>query len=151
MVSRLRSGTGGSGAGDGLAALTVRTTRLRLVLEGSYEHALGGEATLTPALEAGLRHDGGMPGRGPGRGLGAEAGASLTFRDPQAGVTARISARILAAHAREEWGVSALLRLDPGADGRGNLPDLRPVARAHAGHVRRPHAVRTRRGAWRPR
>ena len=121
MVSRLRSGTG-----DGLAALTVRTTRLRLVLEGSYEHALGGEATLTPALEAGLRHDGGMPGRGPGRGLGAEAGASLTFRDPQAGVTARISARILAAHAREEWGVSALLRLDPGADGRGTFLTLGP-------------------------
>ncbi len=62
-AARLRTGSD-----DGL---TAKTTRLRLLLEGSYEHALAGGATLTPALEAGVRHDGGDIAEG----AGLEAGA----------------------------------------------------------------------------
>ncbi len=83
-------------ADDGLEGLTAKTTRLRLLLEGSYEHALAGGATLTPALEAGVRHDGGV-----GEGAGLEAGAGVTWRDPAAGLTAELRARLLAAHEAE--------------------------------------------------
>ena len=118
-VSRLRTGAGG-----GLAALAVDTARLRVALEGAHERALGDGATLTPAVELGVRYDGGDLGRD----FGAEAGASLAWRDPAAGLTAELRARALAAHGRDrdEWGVGALLRLDPGADGRGTFLSLGP-------------------------
>ncbi len=111
-------------AGDGLAALSVDTHRLRLALEGSHERALEDSATLTPALEAGLRHDGGDAAEGSG----VEAGASLTWRDPGARLTAEARTRLLAAHEadRDEWGVSARVRLDPGIDGRGTFLTLAP-------------------------
>ena len=104
-------------AQEELTELTVQTTRLRLLLEGSHERALQGGATLTPALEAGLRHDGGDLGSG----LGLEAGASLTWRDRRAGWLAQLRARSLVAHEkdRDEWGISALVRMEPGVDGRG--------------------------------
>ncbi len=119
-LARLRTGSD-----DGLAGLTARTTRLRLLLEGSYEHALAGGATLTPALEAGVRHDGGDVAEG----AGLEAGAGVTWQDPAAGLTAELRARLLAAHEadRDEWGVSALVRLDPGADGRGTFLAFGPA------------------------
>ena len=100
-----------------LTELTVKTTRLRLLLEGSHERALQGGATVTPALEAGLRHDGGDLGSG----LGLEAGASVTWRSPRAGWLAQLRARSLVAHEkdRDEWGISALVRMEPGVDGRG--------------------------------
>ena len=118
-LSRLRTGAGG-----GLAALAVDTARLRVALEGAHERALGDGATLTPAVELGVRYDGGDLGRD----FGAEAGASLAWRDPAAGLTAELRARALAAHGRDrdEWGVGALLRLDPGADGRGTFLSLGP-------------------------
>ena len=104
-------------ADAGLTELTVQVTRLRLLLEGSHERALADGATVTPALEAGLRHDGGDVGSG----LGLEAGASLTWRDSQAGWLARLRARALVAHEkdRDEWGISALVGVEPAADGRG--------------------------------
>ena len=104
-------------AQEGLTELTVKTTRLRLLVEGSHERALEDDATLTPALEAGLRHDGGDLGSG----LGLEAGASLTWRNPRAGWLAELRARSLVAHEkdRDEWGISALVRLEPAVDGRG--------------------------------
>ncbi len=66
-----------------------------------------------------MRHDGGDVAEG----AGLEAGAGVTWRDPAAGLTAELRTRLLAAHEadRDEWGVSALLRLDPGADGRGTF------------------------------
>ena len=104
-------------AQEELTELTVKTTRLRLLLEGSHERALQGGTTLTPALEAGLRHDGGDLGSG----LGLEAGASVTWRNPRAGWLAELRARSLLAHEkdRDEWGISALVRMEPGVDGRG--------------------------------
>ncbi len=119
-LARLRTGSD-----DGLAGLTARTTRLRLLLEGSHEHALASGATLTPALEAGVRHDAGDAAEG----AGIEAGASVTWRDPAEGLTAELRTRLLAAHEadRDEWGVSALVRLDPGADGLGTFLAFGPA------------------------
>ncbi len=112
-------------AGDGLTELTVKASRLRLMLEGSWEHRVGGDATLTPALEVGVRHDDGDVGQGGG----VEVGAGVTWRDPGARLTAELRARMLAVHERdrEEWGVSALVRLDPGADGRGSYLSFGPT------------------------
>ncbi len=104
--------------GDGLSALSSDTRRVRVGLEGSHERGLGGEATLTPALEVGLRHDGGDALDG----AGVEAGASLTWRDPAAGVTMEVRARTVVAHeesGHEEWGVSARVQMAPGVDGHG--------------------------------
>ena len=104
-------------ANDGLSSLAVKATRLRLLLEASHERVLANHATLTPSLEAGLRRDGGDLGSG----LGLEAGASLLWRAPQTGWTGELRARTLVAHERDrdEWGISARLRLDPASDGRG--------------------------------
>ena len=104
-------------ANDGLSSLAVKTTRLRLLLEASHERTLEGDATMTPSLEVGLRRDGGDLGSG----LGLEAGASLLWRAPQTGWTGELRARALVAHERDrdEWGISARLRLDPASDGRG--------------------------------
>ena len=111
-------------AGDGLVGRTVSTRRVRLALEGAHERPFEGGATLTPALEAGVRYDGGDAAEG----VGLEAGARVTWRDPAAGLTAEVRTRALVAHERErdEWGVGALVRLDPGADGRGPSLTLGP-------------------------
>ncbi len=104
-------------AAEGLAAVTVNTTRLRLAVEGSYDHAWGEQATLTPAVEVGVRHDDGDAGRG----TGVEIGAGLTWRNAETGVTAELRTRYLAAHERDrdEWSVSATLRLDLATNGEG--------------------------------
>ena len=111
-------------AGAGLAGVAVDTRRLRLALQGSHERAVAGGATLTPAVEVGLRHDGGDATQG----AGMEAGASLRYRDPGLGLTVEVRTRTLLVHERdrEEWGVSGLVRLDPAADGRGLFLTLAP-------------------------
>ena len=104
------------------AANTVATkagaSRLRLVLEGSRSFETGGGGWLTPALELGLRHDGGDAETG----TGVEVGGSVRYADPGSGLSIEASARTLVAHEEsgfEEWGASASVRLDPSASGRG--------------------------------
>ena len=113
-----------TGAEDDLARLLVDTSRLRLALEGSHERQLANGATLTPAIEAGLRYDGGDVVAG----AGLEVGASLIWRNPASGFLMEFRGRHLLTHARDrdEWGVSAMLRLDPAADGLGNFLTLSP-------------------------
>ncbi len=111
-------------AKEGLVKLAVDTNRLRLALEGSYERSLEGGGTLTPAVEAGLRHDGGDVVAG----AGVEVGASLIWRSGKRGLTMELRGRTLVAHEkdRDETAVSALLRLDPAADGRGAYLNVAP-------------------------
>ncbi len=118
-VARLRAD-----ADDDLVALTVDVARLRLMLEGSHERVLENGATLAPALEAGVRYDGGDATEG----AGIEVGSRLTWLDPTARLTMELHTRMLAVHEaeRDEWGVSALMRLDPKADGRGTFLNLHP-------------------------
>ncbi len=113
-----------TGAALGLGELTVDASRLRLALEGSHERTLAGGGVLEPAVEAGLRYDGGDVVAG----AGLEIGASLGWRDPGAGLTAEFRGRALATHERDrdEWGLSALLRIDPAADGLGGFLTLAP-------------------------
>ncbi len=105
--------------GNGLQInpLTADIQRLRLSLEGSHAHELASGASLTPALEVGVRHDGGDGVTGNGY----ELGGSLRYFDPSNGVTLEGHGRVLLAHEDEyeEWGVGGLVRVDPGPSGHG--------------------------------
>ena len=58
MFVRMESEALRSDAGH-LDEARADVSRLRLVLKGSRAFALGGDGTLTPAIEVGLRQDGG--------------------------------------------------------------------------------------------
>ena len=112
------------------AANTVETktdaSRLRLVLEAGRSFALGEGAVLAPALELGLRHDGGDAETG----TGVEVGGRIRYSDTGSGLTVEANARKLIAHedsGYEEWGAGGSVRLDPGASGRGLSLTLAPV------------------------
>ena len=101
-------------------------SRLRLVLEGGRSFALGEGVVLTPALELGLRHDGGDAETG----TGVELGGRISYSDAGSGLTVEANARKLIAHedsGYEEWGAGGAVRLDPGASGRGLSLSLAPV------------------------
>ena len=98
-----------------LGASDADASRVRLLVEGAQSFATGA-GTLTPALEFGLRHDGGDAETG----TGFEAGASFGYAG--AGFSVEAALRTLVAHEEagyEEWGASGALRIDPGASGRG--------------------------------
>ena len=101
-------------------------SRLRLVLEAGRSFALGPGAVLAPALELGLRHDGGDAETG----TGVELGGRIRYTDAGSGLTVEANARKLVAHedsGYEEWGAGGSVRLDPGASGRGLSLRLAPV------------------------
>ena len=104
------------GAAD-LRSTKLQASRQRMVLEGSHVQALASGASLAPSIEIGLRNDGGDGETGSG----IEAGGGVRYTDPATGLVLEGRARTLLAHGgdSEEWGVSGLVRLDPGATGRG--------------------------------
>ena len=131
LLMRITSEAVSGGDAGNLAASEADTSRLRLILEGSRSFAVGG-GTLTPSLEAGLRHDGGDAETG----TGVELGAGLRYADPGSGLTVEGSVRTLVAHEAsgyEEWGASGSVRLDPGASGHGLSLTLRPAWGAASG------------------
>ena len=112
------------------AANTVETkaeaSRLRLVLEAGRSFALGEGAVLAPALELGLRHDGGDAETG----TGVEVGGRISYTDTGSGLTVEANARTLIAHedsGYREWGAGGSVRLGPDASGRGLSLALAPV------------------------
>ena len=108
------------------AATQADAHRLRLVLEGGRSFDMGGGASFRPSLELGLRHDGGDAETG----AGLELGGAMAYADPATGLSLEARARMLLAHADsdyEEWGASAMARLDPGARGRGLSFSLSPT------------------------
>lgn len=119
---------------DGLEAITAETRRIRLMLEAAREIATEGRGSLRPALEVGLRHDGGDVDEG----MGLELGGSVRFAG--AGLTMQVNARALLTHAEEdvkEWGIGGLVRLDPGQAGRGLALTVEPaVGSAASGAAR---------------
>ena len=126
--------------GGNLAAASGDVSRLRLGLESARAFAAGPGATLTPALELGLRLDRGDAERG----AGVEAGFGLAYADPARGLTVEGRVRGLLTHADgsyEEWGASGSVRLDPGVSGRGLSLTLAPVWGAASGGVERPWAA----------
>ncbi len=111
-------------------------SRLRLVLEGGRAFEVGEGATVRPSLELGLRHDGGDAETG----TGVELGGGVSYADAASGLSIKAKARMLAAHADsdyEEWGVSASVRLDPGAHGRGLSFSLSPTLGASSSAAER--------------
>ena len=117
-----RAEVDGAGA---LAAATYSVSRHRLMLEGSHNQALASGGTLTPSIEVGVRSDGGDGETG----TSIEAGGSLRYADPATGLTLEARARTLLAHSGDygEWGVSGLVRIDPGTAGRGLALSVRPA------------------------
>ena len=127
------------------AATTADASRVRLVLEGGRAFALGDGATLRPSLELGVRHDGGDAETG----AGVELGGGVAFSDAASGLSIEAKARMLVAHADsdyEEWGTSAVARLDPGARGRGLSFSLSPMIGATSSATQRLWGARDARG-----
>ena len=98
-----------------LAAAKADVTRLRLMVDAGRSFAAGA-GTLTPTIEAGIRHDAGDAEEG----VGLELGGGLAYRGE--GFSIEGTVRSLVAHddsAYEEWGASLGVRIDAGDDGRG--------------------------------
>ncbi len=106
-------------------ALSAVARQLRLALEGQHQHTLSGGVLLSPSVELALRHDHSAATEGNG----IEVGGALRYSDPALGLTLEGRGWVLATHREEdrrEWGVSGLLRLDPGAERRGLALSLVP-------------------------
>ena len=120
-----------SEATEGLDGVTGRGWRLRTGVEGGQERRFDNGARLRPSLEAGVRKDGGDVERG----TGLEVGGGIAYEHPGLGLTAEASGRALLLHSNEgyeEWRVAGLLRVSPGADGRGLSFALEPALGAAA-------------------
>ena len=115
-----------SDAVPGLSAMQASVQRARLMLESSREFSPGsGSSRFTPSLEIGMRQDEGDAENG----FGIEIGGSLRYENPDVGLTVEGHAHKLVAHRDdgfEEMGVSGMLRIDPGSDGRGLSVSLQP-------------------------
>ncbi|MDE0372621.1 MAG: autotransporter domain-containing protein, partial [Rhodospirillales bacterium] len=110
---------------EALESMTLNANRHRLMLEGSHVRDLASGATLTPLIEIGVRNDGGDGETG----TSVEAGGGLRYADQATGLTVETRARTLLTHSGdyEEWGVSGLVRLDPGTAGEGLSFSVRPA------------------------
>ena len=107
-----------------LESTTLNASRQRLMLEGVHDRELASGTTLSPSIELGLRNDGGDGETGSG----VEVGGGLRYADLATGLTVEGRARTLLTHSgdSEEWGVSGLVRLDPGASGLGFAFSVQP-------------------------
>ena len=118
-----------------LAAADTTVTRLRAGLTAAWQIGLASGGTLTPGLEAGIRHDGGDAETG----AGIEIGGSLGWADPDSGFAIDLSARRLIAHDDDEFeehGLAAGFTFDPRPDSaRGLSVSLRQDAGQATGGV----------------
>ena len=125
---------------EGLEAAKASVTRLRLMIDAGRSFTTAGGATLTPTIEAGIRHDAGDAEEG----VGFEIGGGLTYQG--AGITIEGKVRTLVAHddsAYEEWGASASVRIDPGSDGRGMSLSITPTWGSAASEAEQLWSTRT--------
>ena len=125
---------------EGLKAAKADVTRLRLMVDMSRAFAVGMEGSLTPSIEAGLRHDAGDAEEG----VGFEIGGGFAYRDRNVAIEGKL--RTLIAHddsAYEEWGASASVRIDPGSDGRGLSLAITPTWGSAASEAEQLWSTRT--------
>ena len=122
------------GAGA-LEAVNLNASRQRLMFEGMHVQTLASGATLTPSFEMGMRYDGGDGDTGHS----LEIGGGLRYADPATGLTVEGRARTVPVHSGDyrEWGVSGLVRLDPGAAGLGLALSVQPAWGQTASGVQR--------------
>ena len=132
------------GAGT-LRSTTLNASRHRLMLEGVHIQTFASGATLTPSVEVGMRYDGGDGETGNS----LEIGGGLQYADPATGLTVEGRARTVPIHSGEyrEWGVSGLVRLDPGAAGLGLALSVQPAWGQTASGVQRLWETGMTRGA----
>ena len=104
--------------------LTMNTWRGRVVLQGTYDNPVGPGASLVPALEVGMRYDGGQAYSG----AGVELGGSVRYDDIPLGVTVEARGRALVAleDSSTEWGVGGLVRVASDQDGHGPFLNVSP-------------------------
>ena len=108
-----------------VVATTADVTRSRLLLQAAYRNAPLAGGVLTPALEVGVRYDGGDAERG----AGLVVGGSLDYGLPAWGLTLTATGKGLLLHQSDgfrEWGAGGSLRLDPGAPDRGLALSVAP-------------------------
>ena len=115
-----------AGREDSFRDLDVRGQRLRVAAEAARPFRLGADrgAVLTPALEVGLRVDGGDGAPG----AGALVGGGLDYANPLSRLRVETHGRALLAHegGAEEWEIGGSLEFAPGPGGRGLSFGLRP-------------------------
>ena len=118
-----------------LEGVNLNANRQRLMFEGIHVQTLASGATLTPSLEVGMRYDGGDGETGNS----LEIGGGLRYSDPATGLTVEGRARTVPLHSGDyrEWGVSGLVRLDPGASGLGLALSVQPTWGQTASGVQR--------------
>lgn len=117
-----------------LAALNADAQRLRLALEGQQTWTLASGSVVVPELEVGVRHDGGDGETG----TGVELGGGVRWSHPAQGLTMQARARtLLGRGSYRQWGVAGLVRVDPGADGRGMSLSVSPALGVAASGVAR--------------
>ena len=112
------------GAGT-LRSTNLNASRQRLMFEGRHVQTLASGASLAPSFEIGMRYDGGDGDTGHSM----ELGGGLRYADPASGLTVEGRARTVPIHSGDyrEWGVSGLVRLDPGAAGLGLALTVQPA------------------------
>ena len=132
------------GAGT-LQGVKLNASRQRLMVEGVHDRTLASGATLTPSVEVGMRYDGGDGETGQS----LEVGGGLRYADPGTGLTVEGGARTVPVHGGDyrEWGVSGLVRLDPGAAGLGFALSVQPAWGRTASGVQRLWETGVTRGA----
>ena len=122
-----------------LRAADADVTRLRLTIDAGRAFTAGA-GTLTPTIEAGMRHDAGDAEEG----VGLEIGAGLAYQGT--GISIEGKVRTLVAHdedAYEEWGASFAVRVDPGKNGRGMSLSITPAWGSAASEAEQLWSTRT--------
>ncbi len=105
-----------------IAKQTIDSQRFRLLLEIAGQYTLASGGSIKPMLEIGARYDGDSGNSGTGAVLGAGMRyANLT------GLTLEGNLHALVGQGNyKEWGIQALISLDPGTDKLGLAFSLRP-------------------------
>ena len=108
---------------DEMIGTKANATRVRLMLHGEWVFANEYGTQFVPNAEIGVRHDSGDAETG----TGIELGAGGRYQAGSLSIEAR--ARALIVHEAEgygDWGLSAAMRLDPSASGRGMTLSIAP-------------------------
>ena len=120
-VMRMTSEVAAPGAGT-LAATEIVGSRMRLALDGSRRFEVGREGSLTPALGAELRHEGGDGATG----TGVELSAAMHYEAPHLAMAAQLRAGLGGAGERETWRASLSARRDFGKAMHAPILSLSP-------------------------
>ncbi len=108
-----------------IAKQTIDSQRFRLLLEIAGQYTLASGGSIKPMLEIGARYDGDSGDSG-NSGTGAVLGAGMRYAN-LTGLTLEGNLHALVGQGNyKEWGIQALISLDPGTDKLGLAFSLRP-------------------------